>query len=332
MPGTLPPCGTARPGGAVSPAEPKKPAFNRPQPMLVAGGTAPIFCLRVSAFCGSIPCFDPGIWPTLLSAGYKSRFAGVARVFGDAALESLAQAHFCIVGIGGVGSWAAEACARSGIGAITLIDHDDIDIGNTNRQLHTTADSLGRSKVEVLRERILAINPDCDCRAIDDLVTRGNVEKFEFRRYDYVIDAIDHASHKLALMHYCRRNKVRFVSTGGAGGLTDPTCIEVRDLTLSYNDPLLAKVRATLRHQLGYSRNPKRRYAMDCVFSTEQPLYPAGDGSVSHAKPEMNERATLDCAGGIGSFVGVTACFGFTAAAHAMRKFLKHSRAGTAAD
>lgn len=266
----------------------------------------------------------------MLTAAYTNRFAGVARVFGEAALQPLQHAHFCIVGIGGVGSWAAEACARTGIGNITLIDHDDIDIGNTNRQLHTTDDSLGRAKVEVLRQRILAINPECNCHAIDDLVTRGNLEKFDFARFDYVIDAIDHVSHKLTLMHHCRRNKIRCVSTGGAGGLADPTQIVVKDLTLSYNDPLLAKVRSTLRHQLGYSRNPKRRYGMDCVFSTEQPVYPVGDGTVSRQKPAMDERTTLDCATGIGSFVGVTACFGFTAAAHAIRKFLRYSRVGGA--
>jgi tRNA A37 threonylcarbamoyladenosine dehydratase len=257
------------------------------------------------------------------SKEYQQRFSGLARVYGEAALKPLCQAHFCIVGVGGVGSWAAEACARTGIGNITLIDHDDIDISNTNRQLHTTVDSLHRSKVEVLRERILAINPECRCNAIDDLVTRGNIEKFDFAQYDYVIDAIDHVSHKLTLMHHCRRNKIRCVSTGGAGGLVDPTQIVVKDLTLSFNDPLLAKIRSALRQQLGYSRNPKRRYAMDCVFSTEQPIYPVGDGTVSHEKPEMGQRTTLDCATGIGSFVGVTACFGFTAAAHAIRKYLK---------
>ena len=261
----------------------------------------------------------------MLSKEYQQRFSGLGRVYGEAALAPLQRAHFCIVGIGGVGSWAAEACARTGIGNITLIDHDDIDISNTNRQLHTTVDSLQRSKVEVLRERILAINPECNCSAVDDLVTRANIEKFELRQYDYVIDAIDHVSHKLTLMHHCRRNKIRCVSTGGAGGLTDPTQIVVKDLTLSFNDPLLAKVRSTLRQQLDYSRNPKRRYAMDCVFSTEQPIYPVGDGTVSYEKPEMDERTTLDCATGIGSFVGVTACFGFTAAAHAIRKYLKAS-------
>jgi tRNA threonylcarbamoyladenosine dehydratase len=257
------------------------------------------------------------------SSQYLQRFEGLGRVFGDSALDALHDARFCIVGIGGVGSWAAEACARSGIGHITLIDHDDIHISNTNRQIHTLVSSIDRAKVEVLRERILAINPDCDCIAVDDLVTRGNINKFNFAQFDYVIDAIDHVSHKLSLMHHCRRNKIRCISTGGAGGRSDPTQIKIKDLTLCFNDPLLAKVRAHLRQQLDYSRNPKRRYAMDCVFSSEQAIYPTGDGDVSHAKPESPERTTLDCNNGIGSFVGVTACFGFTAASHAIRIYLK---------
>ena len=262
----------------------------------------------------------------MLTQSYLDRFEGLARVFGEAALQPLQQAHFCIVGIGGVGSWAAEACVRSGIGNITLIDHDDIHISNTNRQLHTLSDNIGASKVEVLRERLLAINPECNCVAVDDLVTRGNIAKFNFAQFDYVIDAIDHASHKLTLMHHCRRNKIGCVSTGGAGGLTDPTKIEVDDIIRSYNDPLLAKVRLSLRQQLDYSRNPRRRFMMDCVYSTEQSIYPAANGEVSFEKPNSPERTTLDCATGIGSFVGVTACFGFTAVAYAIRKYLKACR------
>lgn len=260
---------------------------------------------------------------TMLDPDYLQRFGGLARVFGEPALAHLRQAHFCIVGIGGVGSWAAEAAARSGIGRISLIDHDDIAIGNTNRQLHALDGSIGRSKVEVMRERILQINPHCECHAIDDLVTRGSLEKFHLEQYDYVIDAIDNAAHKLSLVHYCRRNRIPLVSTGGAGGQSDPTRITVADLTQTYNDPLLAKVRANLRHQVGYTRNPKRRFGIDCVFSGEQPLYPADDGGVSKQKPQMTERATLDCATGLGSFVGVTACFGFTAVSHAINKYLK---------
>jgi len=259
----------------------------------------------------------------MLSYDYLTRFEGLARVFGMTSLEHLQQAHFCIVGIGGVGSWAAEAAARSGIGKISLIDHDDIDLSNTNRQIHTLLGTVGLSKVDVLKARILQINPECDCTAIDDLVTRGNILKFNFAQYDYVIDAIDHVQHKVSIVHHCRRNKIALISTGGAGGLTDPTRIEVADLIRSYNDPLLAKMRANLRQQLGYSRNPKRRHMIDCVFSTEQPSYPADNGGISLSKPQRSERTSLDCSTGIGSFVGVTASFGFTAISHAINKHLR---------
>ena len=123
-------------------------------------------------------------------------------------------------------------------------------------------------------------------------------------------------------MHYLRRNKIKLVSTGGAGGRTDPTKIEIADLTKTYNDPLLAKVRANLRHQLSYTRNPKRRFGIDCVFSSQQPVYPTEHGRVSYAKPGSENQTTLDCATGLGSFVGVTASFGFTAIAHAIDKYL----------
>ena len=259
----------------------------------------------------------------MLDPDYLRRFDGLSRVFGAVALEYLQSAHFCFIGVGGVGSWAAEAAARSGIGKISLIDHDDIDISNTNRQLHALEKTIGASKVETLRERILQINPQCECYAIDDLVTRSSLEKFNLEQYDYVVDAIDNAVHKLSLVHYCRRHKIPLVSTGGAGGQTDPTKIGIADLTQTFNDPLLAKVRASLRQQVGYTRNPKRRFGIDCVFSTEQPLYPTDGGGVSYEKPEMPERTTLDCATGLGSFVGVTACFGFTAISHAIRKYLK---------
>ncbi len=141
----------------------------------------------------------------MLSQAYLDRFEGLTRVLGGKGLGKLRSAHFCIVGVGGVGSWAAEAAARSGIGAISLIDHDDIDTSNTNRQIHTLENTIGESKVEVLKDRIMRINPECNCVAIDDLVTRGSIEKFDFAQYDYVIDSIDQVQHKLSLVHHCRR-------------------------------------------------------------------------------------------------------------------------------
>lgn len=259
----------------------------------------------------------------MLSEDYLQRFSGLSRIYGTDAMEHLHEASFCIVGVGGVGSWAAEAAARSGIGHITLIDHDDIELSNTNRQCHTLQTTIGQSKAETLAHRMLQINPECECHAIDDLVTRANLDHFNFNRFDYVIDAIDHVAQKMSLLHHLRRNKIRLVSTGGAGGLTDPSKIEINDLTRTFNDPLLAKVRSRLRYQLGYSRNPKRRFGIDCVFSTQQPLYPAANGCVSYAKPGTEHQTTLDCETGLGSFVGVTACFGFTAASHAITRHLK---------
>lgn len=258
---------------------------------------------------------------------YFDRFAGLTRIYGHACLDYLSRARFCIVGVGGVGSWAAEAAARSGIGAITLIDHDDVELSNTNRQVHTLQQTIGHSKVESLRQRILDINPECACRAIDKLVTRANLDQFDFASHDYVIDAIDHVQQKMSLVHHLRRNKISLVCTGGAGGRTDPTQIEINDLNRAYNDPLLAKMRSKLRYHLNYSSNPKRRYGIDCVFSTQQPVYPHADGSVSHAKPGSANQTTLDCATGLGSFVGVTACFGFTAVAHAINKYVKRCSA-----
>jgi tRNA A37 threonylcarbamoyladenosine dehydratase len=258
----------------------------------------------------------------MLSEEYQQRFSGLSRIYGIEALEQLNNARFCIVGVGGVGSWAAEAAVRSGIGNITIIDHDDIELSNTNRQIHTTQNSIGKSKVHTLADRIKSINPECQCHAIDDLVTRANLDHFNFPQFDYVIDAIDHVQAKMSLVHYLRRHKIKLVVTGGAGGLTDPSMIEVNDLTRTFNDPLLAMLRSKLRHQLDYSRNPKRRYGIDCVFSTQQPLYPSENGSVSYAKSGIGNQTTLDCATGLGSFVGVTACFGMTAVALAIKKYL----------
>jgi tRNA A37 threonylcarbamoyladenosine dehydratase len=218
-----------------------------------------------------------------------------------------------------------EALARSGVGAITFIDHDDIAISNTNRQLHTLADTYERSKSEVMRERVLAINPECRVSAIDDLLSESNIEKYIGSGFDYVIDAIDSIRHKVALIHYCRRNKIPVITTGGAGGITDPTRIEITDLSKTHNDPLAAKVRAKLRSDYGWSRNPKSRFGIDCVFSSEQHRYPKEDGSVCQRKPGV-AGATLDCNLGYGSATFVTASFGFVAVSRALQKLIERAK------
>jgi tRNA A37 threonylcarbamoyladenosine dehydratase len=252
---------------------------------------------------------------------YSERFSGIRRLYGTREVELIRTAHICVVGIGGVGSWAVEALARSGVGAITLIDHDDISVGNTNRQIHALDGNYGRPKVEAMKERILAINPQCEINAIDDFLTTGNIQRYIHKDYHYVIDAIDGIRFKAELVHYCRRNKVPVVMTGGAGGLTDPTMIQVSDLSRTHHDPLAAKVRAKLRSDYGYSRDGKKKFGIECVFSSQAQLYPRPDGTVSTQKPGVHG-VTLDCESGYGSATFVTAGFGFVAVSHAVRKML----------
>jgi len=257
---------------------------------------------------------------------YELRFAGIGRLYGLEALSNFRQAHVCVVGIGGVGSWAAEALARSGIGKITLIDLDDVCISNINRQLHALTETVGQDKVAVMAQRILAINPDCAVHQVEDFVTTENLSELISPDMNYVIDAIDSIKAKVALLAHCKRNKIKVISTGGAGGQTDPTQIQIADLTQTVNDPLLAKVRNSLRRDYNYSRNPKRRFGIDCVYSTEQLVYPQLDGSVCQQKtPQQNHSGEvssmrLDCSGGFGAVTVVTASFGFAAVSKVLKK------------
>lgn len=257
----------------------------------------------------------------MLTEAFYERFGGIQRLYGTTAAELIQNSHFCVVGIGGVGSWVVEALARTGVGAITFIDHDDIAVSNTNRQLHALSSTLDRSKAEVMAERVRDINPDCTVTAIDDLLTETNVEKYIGKQYDYVIDAIDSIRHKAALLNYCSRNKIPVITTGGAGGITDPTRIGITDLSRTHNDPLAAKVRSKLRSDYGFSKNPARRFGIDCVFSTEQSVYPKADGSVCQRKPGV-KGASLDCNFGYGSATFVTATFGFVAVSRALQKLI----------
>ena len=253
---------------------------------------------------------------------YNNRFGGIARLYGQQGFEIIRDSHFCIIGMGGVGSWAAESLARTGVCQITLIDHDDIAESNINRQIHSNSDTIGQSKVETMAERILQINPDCKVNVIDDFITQANCKKHLNNNYDYVIDAIDSILFKCAIIYYCKRNKIPVITTGGAGGLTDPTKVAVTDLAKTWNDPLAATVRSQLRNQYGYSRNTKRNFGIKCVYSTEQQRYPNENGGVDYAKPGV-KAVHLDCELGFGSATQVTATFGFVAVAKAIEVLLR---------
>ncbi len=256
----------------------------------------------------------------------EERFGSLARVYGNEELQKIRNTHICVVGIGGVGSWVVEALARTGVQHITLIDGDDISRSNMNRQCHTLESTIGKMKVEVMKQRVLDINPDCHVRAVEQYLGDDNIFDLLLpdasQPFDCVIDAIDRIKYKALMIYFCKRNQLPVIATGGAGGLTDPTQIEVKDLSRTWNDPLASAVRLALRQVHNFARNPKRSFGVPCVYSTEQQRYPDKDGNIGYQKPGV-AGLSLDCGFGYGSAVVVTATFGFVAAANAIELILK---------
>lgn len=248
------------------------------------------------------------------TADLERRFGGVRRLYGAEALQQFQAAHVAVVGIGGVGSWVVEALARSAVGHLTLIDLEMVAESNVNRQIHALDGVFGQAKTDAMAERIRAINPSCHVETIEDFVTPENVGAMLGRGFDYVVDAIDQVRTKAAMIAWCARNKLPLVTVGGAGGQVDPTRIGIADLSRTVQDPLLAKVRSLLRKEHGFTRDPKKKFGIPAVFSTEPLRYP-DSGSSCDLPPSP---AGLNCAG-YGSSVCVTAPFGFLAAGEALR-------------
>jgi tRNA A37 threonylcarbamoyladenosine dehydratase len=237
------------------------------------------------------------------------RFGGIIRIYGEAAFARFAASHICVIGVGGVGSWAVEALARSGIGQLTLIDLDNVAESNINRQLPALGSTVGRAKVEVLKARCLDINPACQLHTIEDFIEKENVAGLISPDFDYVVDCIDNFRVKAALAAHCRRNKIRLIMLGGAGGQKDPTRIRLSDLGKTQQDRLLARVRKELRQNYAFSTNPKRRFEIPAVWSEEAMIL-----------PESGPACDLSCAGGIGSCMTVTASFAMVAVSHVLNK------------
>lgn len=250
------------------------------------------------------------------------RFEGTRRLYGDKGLMLIQSLHICVIGIGGVGSWVVEALTRTGVGELTLVDYDTIDLSNINRQVHTLTSTIDQKKIQAMAERCREINPAIKLNLIDDFLNKENMADILERNYHYVVDAIDSITFKATMIYHCKRNKIPIIMTGGAGGMTDPTMIEIVDLSKTYNDALAAKVRTRLRNEYGFSRHGKRNFGIDCVFSRQQPVYPKEDGSVSHEKPGVHG-ISLDCRMGYGTAAHVTAAFGFMAASRVISKSLK---------
>lgn len=250
---------------------------------------------------------------------YQRRFGGIARLYGADALARFQGAHVCIIGIGGVGSWAAEAMARSAIGKLTLVDMDHIAVSNVNRQLPALDGNFGKAKVAAMAERVRAINPRCEITELDDFLTLENLPDMMSAGYDYVLDCIDQMRVKVALVAYARRQGLPLIVSGGAGGRIDPTRTQVADIAQTSGDPLLARIRTELRRNHGFPRDGKK-FGVEAVFSTEPLQRPTAACDADAAAV-----TGLNCAG-YGSSVAVTAGFGMCMAGRALARLAGEER------
>ena len=257
---------------------------------------------------------------------YSDRFSGVGRVYGKSALEIFARSHACVIGIGGVGSWSAEAMARSGIGEITLVDLDELCVTNINRQIHALTDTVGLSKVEVMKKRLLEINPALKVNAIQRFFTEKSQDDLlgtvvAPALFDVVIDAIDQTTKKALLIEACLARSIPVVTCGAAGGRRAPHLITTSDLQHSTHDGLLRRVKKLLRRGSVLNSKDQSSWGIPAVFSTERAYYPTPTGDVCHIPPS-HEALRLDCSAGFGSLCFVTGTFGFVTAHQALEQIL----------
>jgi tRNA A37 threonylcarbamoyladenosine dehydratase len=250
---------------------------------------------------------------------YDQRFSGLARLYGAAGLARLFAAHVCVVGVGGVGSWTVEALARSGVGALTLVDLDDVCITNVNRQLPALDGQIGRPKIDVLADRVGLIQPSCRVTRRAEFFTPATAAALLAPGYDFVVDATDRLSNKCEIILRCRERRIPVLTCGSAGGRRDGTAIRVCDLAFSIQDELLRQVRRKLRREFAFPRDPQTAFDVPCVFTPEPPIYPWSNGTCA-VEPEPGSSLTLDCATGFGTATFITGAFGFAAAGEVVRR------------
>lgn len=250
----------------------------------------------------------------------QQRFSGIDRLYGAGAASGFSGRHVCVIGLGGVGSWAVEALVRSAVGSLTLIDADDVCVSNTSRQLQALDGNFGRGKGEVLAERCRAINPAIRCQAIPAFLTPSNLGELLDRGYDLVLDACDSFRSKVETIAWCRRRKLPLVVVGSAGGRVDATQVRVRDLSRTEHDAMLSLIRKKLRGEFNFPRNAQRYFGVSAVYSLENVRYPQADGSVCGVRPATAGDAgfTLDCGTGLGAATHVTGAFAFAAVGRAL--------------
>lgn len=256
---------------------------------------------------------------------WRERFSGIDRLYGRGALQRFSRCHVAVVGLGGVGSWAVEALARSGVGRLTLIDADDLCVSNTNRQLPALLGMYGRNKADAMAERCRAINPAIQVSVVASFLTPSNMEVILGDGFDLVLDACDSFRTKVEAIAWCRRRKQPIVTVGSAGGRIDPTLVRVRDLSKTEHDAMLALIRRKLRGEFGFPTGPKRYFSVPSVYSLENVRYPQADGSVSGLRPKLDADAALklDCGGGLGAATHITGAFAFVAVGKVLELLLR---------
>jgi len=239
----------------------------------------------------------------------EKSFGGVGRIYGQEGLLRLSRCHVAVIGVGGVGSWTVEALVRSGVGKLTLIDLDDVCVSNINRQLPALSNTIGQAKVDVLKARMLLINPSVEIAEIKDFYTSESSQELLSKNYDFVVDAIDSLTNKVHLIKSCIDAKIPIITVGGAGGKTDPTKIRILDLSETTIDPLLKQVRKKLRRVTSESG----AFGVAAVYSLEHPILPS---ACEIASGSMR----LNCGDGLGSVSFVTGAFGFAAASYVVKR------------
>lgn len=248
----------------------------------------------------------------------EERFGGIARLYGVKGAEQLSKARVAVVGIGGVGSWAAEALARSGVGTIILQDMDDLCITNTNRQIHALQGNYGRAKVEAMEERLRLINPAVQVESLFSFYTVSKPERLFDTQPDVVIDAIDSMRPKAHLIAECYKRGIPIITCGGAGGRVDAARISMADLARTNGDNMLSQLRKTLRKEYAFPLFDKcPDIGIPCVYSPEKPRFPKCDGSVS-CERDPGQKGGIGCASGFGSATHITGTFGFMMAGKAV--------------
>ncbi|HXS73433.1 MAG TPA: tRNA threonylcarbamoyladenosine dehydratase [Rhodanobacteraceae bacterium] len=263
-----------------------------------------------------------------MRAMIATRFLGIDRLYGTGSAARLARCRVAVIGLGGVGSWAAEALARSGIGGLTLIDGDEVCVSNVNRQSHALEGEFGRPKVEVMAARLRAVDPRLHLDARAQFLTRPLIGALLDEHHDLILDACDAFRVKLELIAACRRAKQPIIVVGSAGGRTDATRVRVRDLAHTEHDKLLGMIRKKLRQDHGFPRNVERSFGVPAVYSLENVRYPQPDGSVCGVRPRTDAETgfRLDCGTGLGAAMHVTAAFACAAVGRALYGLLHQGR------